>query len=244
MQNLSKDIIKDFLPENLKDMPVFTYDEIDSTNSECKRKSGIPLPFVVTANGQTSGRGRHGKSFYSPKETGIYLSLAVKSEDTPQLVTLYSAVAVTKAINEICLLYPQIKWVNDLYLNGKKICGILCENSNGNIIIGIGINLNTSAFPEEIENIAGSLNCNPDIRHALIAKIIENLLKKEEDFLSFYRQNSLLTGKKITFIKDNTEFSATACDIDNSGNLLVTLPDGRHLSLNSGEITLKKPLIH
>lgn len=241
--SLSGKEIRQLLPDNLKNIPIYIYDTLDSTNTKC-RQINSELPFALLAESQTAGRGRQGKSFFSPPKTGLYLSLAVKSDETPQLITLFSAVAVCRAIEKIYCLSPQIKWVNDLYLNGKKVCGILCEKAENTVIIGIGINCSTSDFPKDIKDIAGALSDNSASRNALSAEIIKNLLNFDGDFLDEYRHRSFLTGKEICFIKNGREYSATACGIDNDGNLLITYADGRSDRLNSGEIQLKKPLSH
>ncbi len=240
--SLSAKAIRSLLPDNLKGIPIYIHNIIDSTNTECRRLYSCDLPFAVIAEEQSAGRGRQGKSFYSPAKSGLYLSLAVKSNEAVQLITLFAAVAVCRAIEEIYSLSPQIKWVNDLYLNGRKICGILCEATDNRIIIGIGVNCYTTDFPEDIKDTAGTLGNKEISRNALAAAVIKNLINNDSDFLSEYRERSLLTDKQISFIKNGQEYSATVFGISDNGNLLITYPNGSHDSLNSGEITLKKQI--
>ena len=147
---------ENMLRHALGDLDLFLYPVIDSTNDEAKRliKSGTTPPFLVAANEQTHGRGRQGKSFYSPADTGIYMSLVLSFSDGESIskITVIASVAVCKAIEKLTGLKPEIKWVNDVYLNGKKICGILCESVIGGtdltpVIIGVGLNLSTTDFP-------------------------------------------------------------------------------------------------
>ena len=166
------------------DCELFYYPTIDSTNTQAKRllKEGEKPPFLVVASEQTAGRGRQGKSFYSPKNTGIYLSLVIseKADEDMVSVTTAASVAVCRAVEKLTDEKPEIKWVNDVYVNGKKVCGILCESvldgqDSASVIIGIGVNITTSHFPSEIEN-AGSL-CLDVEKEALVAEITNELFK-------------------------------------------------------------------
>ncbi len=235
---LNAEIIRNNLSEKSKNLPIYIFDEIASTNLYCREADIFP-PFAVFAEHQTHGRGRQGKSFYSPKGEGLYFSLAMPIKEASQLITLFCAVAVSKAIEKACSLYPKIKWVNDLYLDNKKICGILCERTDAGIIIGIGVNCTTSVFPEELNGIASSLKTEIS-RNILAAEILNNIFDYNADFLDDYRRRSYLTGKKICFIKNKTEYTATVLGVDDSGNLLIEYPNGQKDSLNSGEISIKK----
>lgn len=147
------------------------FDTIDSTNLEARRMIKLSDPrvrelFLVVASEQTAGRGRQGKSFYSPKGSGIYMTIALPAEDIPSgIVTLTCRVgiAVSKAIDDEFGCHTGIKWVNDIFLAGRKICGILCEAVSGeggkpsHILIGIGINISTEEFPDDIKGSAGSV---------------------------------------------------------------------------------------
>ncbi len=143
-------------------------DSIDSTNMEARRilEASSSGPFIVVAREQTAGRGRQGKSFFSPKNSGIYMTIALPTGEIPSgVVTLTCRVgiAVSKAIDAEFGCRTGIKWVNDIFLSGRKICGILCEAISGeggahsHILIGIGINISTVEFPDDIKNSAGSV---------------------------------------------------------------------------------------
>ena len=166
------DYIKNKLNESIS---VDIFDEIDSTNEEAKRRisDGQKEDFVLVARMQTAGKGRKGRSFYSPMDTGIYLTYTHFTDDSVEQslkTTVATSVIARNAIKEATGLDCGIKWVNDLYLNGKKVCGILCEcilkntydNDKNALIIGIGINLTTSDYPEEISDKAGSILDNSD----------------------------------------------------------------------------------
>ncbi len=158
----------------------YYFDETDSTNNEAKRRieaGTLTTATLIAAGAQTAGRGRRGKNFYSPKGTGLYMTLTVPMGCalTGQVtITTRVAVAVASAIEKVLQVSPMIKWVNDIYLNDKKCCGILCEAVNDYeagilkyAVIGIGINIDTEVFPDDIKNVAGSLiNVNNRTRDA------------------------------------------------------------------------------
>ena len=225
------------------------YDITDSTNLRAKeyiRQNGCDS-LLVTANGQTAGRGRQGKSFYSPTGEGIYMSYATKTSGSTVGITTAACVAVARAIETVCGLQVDIKWVNDLYLNGKKVCGILCEavtdfekGKTTHVIIGIGINLTTTEFPDEIKATAGALGI--DCKQNLISEIVNNLKNLDLDnYIDYYRNHLLGVGKQVTFIKNGAEYTATIKGVDDSGGLIVD-SDGVEQTLTSGEITLKLDL--
>ncbi len=233
---------------------VLVLDKIDSTNTEMKRRALDPnKPDVIVANTQTSGRGRLGRSFFSPSNTGIYMSmLAVpKSDENILLYTTATAVAVCLAIEKLTDKNPLIKWVNDIYIDGKKVCGILAEavtdefnKSVRYIIIGIGINWGDAKFPDEICEVAGSV-CKENeriLRNAVIAEIINEFRKIEETifdkmFIEEYRKRSMVLGKKIVVL--NTNEVGVAEDIDENGALVITLESGESKTLSTGEISIR-----
>lgn len=236
------------------DIDVIYYPTIDSTNNECKRflansKDGV---FLICADEQTAGRGRQGKSFYSPAMTGVYFSLVIRPETSLQnavTATTAASVAACRAIEELTPLKPQIKWVNDVFLNGKKICGILTEAVTNfetgiveSVIIGIGINIKTIDFPNDVEN-AGSLDFKIS-RSALIACIADNLIEIAQGdykaFIDYYRSHSLVLGKKIKFIEHGKVTQAAAVAIDETGGLEVELEGGERRTLRSGEISVRR----
>lgn len=240
----------DSLKKALKhDVRLLLYPVIDSTNTEARRlvESGAQGDLLLIADGQTGGRGRHGKSFYSPKGTGLYMSLVLRRDgkaETAQGITCAAAVAVCRAIEELTALKPQIKWVNDVYIGDKKVCGILCEtvgSPDGSIkavIIGIGINIKTPDFPEYAE-IGGSLNLDID-RAELAAAVINGVYGLAGGgYMEYYRRHSMLTGKEIEFVKNGVSTHAKVVGIDSGGGLAVLLEDGSSATLTSGEVSVR-----
>ena len=246
---LSKRIIEEKLSECGVSAKVFVHDVLDSTNAEAKRTAaGNTEPMLILAESQTAGRGRLGRSFYSPDGTGLYMSFMYCPEtDFSDSVTVTSAaaVAVVRAIETLCGLEPKIKWVNDIYLNGKKICGILAEAVTGvptHIIIGIGINITTGAFPEEIKTKASSIGMTLD-RNLLAATVIKNLCElinglPQRTFLPEYREKSMVLGREVEFIKAGVSRFGRAVGVDKNGGLIVDTENGR-VTLSTGEISLK-----
>ena len=236
------------------DCRVEYYKTLDSTNNVAKRiiAEGEDDILLVVGEEQTAGRGRQGKSFYSPGGTGIYMSLVVHPMIELQnavTATTAAAVAVCRAIESLTDKKPMIKWVNDVYLNGKKICGILTEavtdfetQTVSSIIIGIGINLTTKDFPCDVQN-ASCLNA--DVKRAELIGAVANELNRivnsgYGEFMEYYRAHSLVVGEDIVFIKNGVSTSARAVGIDDFGGLEVELADGTHYTLRSGEITVRK----
>lgn len=236
------------------DVGVYYYSTTDSTNNCCKRilADGKQGEFLVAADKQTAGRGRQGKSFYSPALTGIYFSLVIRphtSLHNAVTATTAAAVAVCRAIEKLTDKKPKIKWVNDVYLDGKKICGILTEAMSNfedgtvdSVIIGIGVNINTSDFPDNVKG-AGCLDVNIS-RSRLIGAIADELLNiaggDYKSFIDYYRSHSLVIGEKIKFIQNGRVTPALAVAIDETGGLEVELENGEHTTLRSGEISIRK----
>ncbi len=236
---LSEQEIKQNLLDKYKNFDIQIFDVLSSTNDFAKdivNSNNFIHGTTIIANSQTSGRGRFARTFFSPANTGIYFSTILKKSlpiKDVSLITLISAIAVCKAIKKLTNLNPKIKWINDIYLNGKKICGILVENiCNFNnlqskaIVSGIGINISTKDFPKDIENKAGSIMYKNLSRNKLIAEILNNLFELSEDVYSKkvieeYKNLSLVLNKEITYTKDNKIYTATAIDINDAGNLIV-----------------------
>lgn len=232
---------------------IFYYPETDSTNNEAKRliSGGERSVFLLTAESQTAGRGRQGKSFYSPAVTGIYMTLAVHPNTLLKnavTATTAAAVAVCRAIERLTDKTPLIKWVNDVYCGKNKICGILTEAISDfesgiatSVIIGIGINIKTKDFPESAEN-AGALDA--DVKRAeligAVADELLDLLKGDSgEFIDYYRSHSMILGKKISYIENGKTTFATAVAIDRLGGLVVRDDGGNERTLNSGEISIR-----
>lgn len=236
------------------DADVLYYPVIDSTNNEAKRlvNDGSGKPMLLVAEEQTNGRGRQGKSFYSPPLTGIYMTLVTHPMSrlaNAVTATTAASVAVCRAVEELTQFKPKIKWVNDVYLDGKKICGILTEaitdfetQTVSSVIIGIGMNIKTIDFPSEVEN-AASLNVNIS-RVKLIACIANHLNRilccDYSEFITYYRSHSMIIGEQIHFIKNAKVTPATAMDIDDTGGLVVRLENGEITTLRSGEISIRR----
>lgn len=240
------------------DIPVFYYDTIDSTNNEAKRfyekhkNDGVDTPTLFVADHQSAGKGRLGRTFYSPSSTGLYMSLMIKADSLAEntvCMTTAVAVCVTDALKALCDIDPKIKWVNDIYVENKKVCGILCEALTNpdtqkidSIIIGIGVNIETKDFPKELSDIATSVGQALN-RNELCAKITDNIIdmmKTIEDrkFIEKYKSRSLVLNKEITYFENGIEKSATAIDIDNNGGLVIKTESGVK-TLSTGEISVR-----
>ncbi len=245
--------------KNYLDFKLNIFDEVTSTNDVLREMAidGAPDKTVVIAKSQTKGRGRLGRKFFSPNESGIYMSLLLRPQidraDIP-LITPLTAVVVCEAIEQIFSKSPQIKWVNDLLLDGKKICGILTEGaftSDGKIdyiIVGIGINLNPpkEGFPSDIENIAGAvtLDYSEDKKAKLIEKILQIFNERiakfpSKDFVTIYREKSAVIGKDVTVILGESKTSAKVLDISDNCELVVRYKNGKIEELSSGEISVR-----
>lgn len=240
-------------------MRVLTYDSIDSTNNEAKRLAAdlSGQPTLIAAELQTAGRGRLGRSFYSPAQTGLYMSILLcPNAPLSEWITITSAaaVAVSLAIEELSGLRPSIKWVNDLYLGDRKVCGILTEavtdptdRGMKHLIVGIGVNLSTVFFPEELASRAASLyreTIPPFTRNALAAAIANHLFElidglSKRTWLPLYRERAYLDGKAIIYYENGQAYTALAVGIDECGGLIVEDETGSRRTLTSGEVTVR-----
>lgn len=234
---------------------IYVYPELDSTNAEAKRllSQGARAPFLVAADAQTLGRGRLGRSFFSPSGAGMYLSLVCAlpcgAADAVRLTTMAS-VAVLRAIVRLTGKHAKIKWVNDLFLGGKKICGILCEGimaaESGALthaVIGVGLNLLTTPLPREIAEIAGALDA-PDVpREAFIAGVTNEFLfllaGRDPAYMDDYRAHSMVIGRAVTIIQNGVQRPAEALSVADDGALLVRYGDGTEDVLRTGELSLR-----
>lgn len=236
------------------DCKVVYFDSIDSTNTQAKRmlNDGESDVFLVVAGEQTAGRGRQGKSFYSPADTGVYMTLTVHPNTVIQNavgITTAACVAVCRAIEKTVNIIPQIKWVNDVYVNDKKVCGILTEavtdfetQTVSSVVIGIGINISTEHFPDGVENAA---SLNTKVKRAELVSSVANELNKTVcadfcEYIDYYRQHSMLIGRDIYFVRNGEKIFAKTVGIDADGGLEVLLENGEKETLRSGEITVRK----
>ena len=244
--------IRSRLINELKDVAVSVLDRVDSTNDAIFREdTSSPLPSFsfMTAEEQTAGKGRVGKSFLSPYETGLYLSTIIHADDAPDpsLITMAAAVALKEAITEQTSDDVKIKWVNDLYFNHKKIAGILTEadfsQGKARYVIGLGINTHTpqNLFEKQALPTAGSLT--GDISRNQLAADLMNALyrwiqRPADEILDAYRKYNLTIGKTIRFAKGDIEYTGVAEAIDDDGALLVAV-EGRTLRLSAGAISVE-----
>lgn len=245
---LSETAVKAALKSS-ENIDIAVFDTLDSTNSEAKRRCGdAKKPILIIAKGQTNGRGRMGREFYSPTDTGLYMSLMYTPEygfKDSVTVTSAAAVAVVRAIEALTDRKPLIKWVNDIYTDSKKVCGILTEAVTGlktYIIVGIGINLTTEEFPDDLSQKATSLMSKVDI-NVLAARVTDELLTliselPERTFLREYREKSAVIGRTVEFSEGGITLTGKAVDIDNDGGLIVETESGTK-TLSTGEISVK-----
>ena len=227
-----------------KKIDVETYNTISSTNTYC-RKRCFQNDTLVCSSHQENGRGRKGKSFFSPPD-GLYFTLSMKTDNIDiSNATIIAALSITKALNKLYQIDCMIKWVNDIYYQGKKVAGILSEAFTDNnsliLLIGIGININQNNFPDEINSIATSLfipDCN---RSQLISEIINNIYQlfnvDKATIIEEYRHKMFLIGKEVSFTINNVSYVGEAIDINEEGNLIVNC-NNKNIILKSGEISL------
>lgn len=248
---LSADAVRRLLDDG--EMPVYVLETVDSTSSECRRRLAAgETRCLVLARQQTGGRGRRGKSFFSPPDSGLYMSVAFRlgmSHPDAVGITTYAAVCTAGAIREITGLEVGIKWVNDVYYRGKKVCGILTEAFSSvedgqalSAIVGIGVNLHPGAVPEHLRDIVGFLDCGA-VKNRLAAEIVNRLLRYDpnrREYLEEYRALSVVLSRRVSYVSQGTVHSGVAVDIDPAGGLVVETDDVGRVTLNSGEISLEK----
>ena len=237
-----------------------TVDCTASTNSDLKllAQQGAPAGTVLVAGQQTGGRGRRGRSFFSPPGTGVYISLLLRPQLQMQQAVLFTtaaAVAVCRAVEKLTGQNPQIKWVNDVFINGKKVCGILTEAAadleTGMVeyaVLGLGLNVTKPAggFPPEVAKVAGSIFKAPqgNAKNRLTAEVLNqlsNLLQNPAgpDIYNDYKSRQLLLGRKVTFEQNGVQQTATAVDVARDYGLVVQLPNGQQRVLSSGEVSCR-----
>ena len=249
--------------------PIIT-EEVSSTNEVMKRLAadGAPEGTLLVADRQTGGYGRLSREFFSPLGTGLYMSLLLRPTFSPAvspMLTLAAAVAVAEAIDITAGLSAEIKWVNDIYVNNKKVAGILvesalcCDGSMDYAILGVGINLfpPDEGFPPSFAHRATAIFSPrlkeefPRLRETLYRQIVRRFSPlydalPDTAFLAEYRRRSLLVGKEISVYSALTDrekagigIPARALDVLDNGKLLVEYADGRREALDGGEVTLR-----
>ena len=243
--------------KGLENYEILHFDLLDSTNTFAKNeiKNGKKNQFIVIANEQTNGKGRMGRKFYSDKNSGLYFSIVKKdiNKNFIHLLTVLTASAILKVLDEMTNKKFFVKWVNDIFINKKKICGILVENvinpSTKKIdysVIGIGINLFGEIAEKEIKDIASTVEKETKIKideNRFIVEVIKNIDDflesiNEKSFLKIYKERLLFKNEKITVNDFSKQYEAELIDIDDEARLIVNA-SGKIKYLNSGEVTTK-----
>lgn len=256
---LSKQSISKYLKN--RNMNIEVLKTVDSTNDYLKIKADKSEEgTTVISQEQTKGKGRLGKSFYSPSNSGIYMSILLKPRihaSKSLYITTAAAVAVSKSIDEITGENSKIKWVNDIFLKERKVCGILTEGSfdleGGGLsyaILGIGLNLTNpeNDFPEDISQTAGTIfenNPPKDYKNKIIANIINNFFEyyynlEDKEYLDEYKNRSMIIGENISIIHGNKLENALALDIDDEFRLKVEKENGKIEYISSGDVSIRK----
>lgn len=255
---LSEKVIRHWLTDDaFCNYKIEIYEEIDSTNNRAKAlaEEGADEPTVILANRQTAGRGRLSRQFLSPPLQGLYMSLLCYPSlpgEKAVFLTTYTAVAVCRAIETVSGISPQIKWVNDIFVQGKKLCGILVETSlkaDGTLpyaVIGIGINVAAQKFPPPLDRIVGSIgdfSPVPVSRNRLAAEILKEIgdlagHPPTDEHLKEYRRRSLVIGRTVQVTRGCESFLAGVLDIDEDGALVIET-EGKVQRLCAGEVSIR-----
>lgn len=237
------------------------FDLTDSTNTQARflAEEGAPHGTLVVAEKQEGGKGRRGRSWESPAGSGIWMSLLLKPEMNPMnasMLTLIMALAAEKGIRETTGLQSMIKWPNDLVLNKKKICGILTEMATDQmeikyVIIGIGINVAQTEFPEEIKATATSLFLESGERVPR-SKIIGGIMKAFEEYYEKFMETEDMSGlideyneklanmnNEVCILAPTGDFRGVSTGINKTGGLMVRLEDGSETEVISGEVSVR-----
>ncbi len=239
---------------------IIAYDLTDSTNLRAREWAlahpDNRKPVVFIADGQTAGRGRLGRSFHSEAGAGIYITFLLYPDERGSdatRITAYSAVKLAEAVEAVCAVRPEIKWVNDLYSQGKKLAGILAEGvmaSDGklsHLVLGMGINVYKITLPDEISHIAASIEDisgekvdRDELTAEIICRILGDIEKPDEEKIyKSYKARSNLIGKTVTVTGPHGSYSATAEDICPDYSLLVRKADGTEERLFTGEVSAR-----
>lgn len=257
---LSLQSVKAHLP-NLNINSIYYFETIDSTNTKAKELAlqGAAHGTVVIANEQTKGRGRYGKVFDSPKESGIYMSIILKPSEIKAIpipmMTAYTAVLVSEILTKFSGENVGIKWVNDLFLEDKKIAGILTEAVSNLetglidwIVVGVGINITTkeSEFSEEVKEKATALfseKTSLTNRSEIIAEIIRNFLSPISsrsilEIMDIYREKSVVIGRYVEVKHGKDNYEAFVETILDDGTLVLLLENGQRKEVKYGEVSL------
>ena len=258
---LSVEEIESSLNSRWAGKPVVYFDETDSTNNQAKRlaETGASHGTLVAAESQTGGKGRRGRPWSAPRGVGIWMSLLLRPDIHPadaSMITLISALAVADGIREVSGLDSVIKWPNDVVVSGKKVCGILTEMSSeidhvNYVVPGIGINVNTESFPEDIRQVATSIYLETgrkENRSRLIGAILRHyeqyydiFMQKKDmtDLLDVYNRRLANAGTGVRVLDPAGEYTGTALGINRRGELLVETESGEVKEVMSGEVSVR-----
>ena len=258
---ICEDVINSYLDNNLRDrLNIAVVSSVSSTNRLVKERAtqGEGEGYVLVSGHQTEGRGRLGRSFYSPSDSGVYMSILLKPSINPQdatLITTAAAVSVCEALCKMGVTDTGIKWVNDIFIGDRKVCGILTEagfdienNLLSYAVLGVGLNMYEpdGGFPEDIRDIAGAVftEKKEDARNSFVAYFLSSFFKYYEDIegrahIRSYRDKCFVLGKEINVIKGDTVTRAKALDVDDNCGLVVELSGGEKVVISSGEISIR-----
>lgn len=243
INNTINNLTTEYIGRNIK-----WHKTLDSTNAEAKRNTDMSDGTLFIADAQTSGRGRLGREWASHEGDGIFMSLLLKPDISPEdasKITLIAGIAAARAIG----MESGIKWPNDIVIGTKKVCGILTELSLRNIICGVGINVNNQSFDEDLSDKATSMRIESGRefkRENIICNFINEfeplykifLEKGIESVMDIYRDLCVTIGRDVTVIYPNRSFDAKAVDVDNDGNLIVEI-NGERKAVSSGEVSVR-----
>ncbi len=258
---ISENGIRNCISDKSLPLTFHIYDSVDSTNIRMKELAEKDFPewTVIISGGQTMGKGRLGRTFFSPSDTGIYMTILLKPsfplENTVKITTAM-AVAVSETIEDISGEKTNIKWVNDIYISDKKVCGILTEssfdaktNSLKYAFVGVGINVCNPSdnFPDDIKNIAGYIfsERNKDTKNRIIAGVLDRFSEyykniEKNSYFENYKKRLLWIGEKINIISSEGTTPALLKDIDENCRLIVRYDDNTEGVISSGEISIRK----
>ena len=253
---LDKRILEQYLDQKLN---ITIFDELDSTNNYLKKlgSQGEKENTLIIAESQTDGRGRMGRSFYSPNGTGVYFSLLIHPEFSAEkslFLTVMAAVSVAETVMKYNSNDVKIKWVNDIYIDGKKVCGILTEGAINKdktldyAVVGIGINVIApeNGFTEDIKDIATAIfpgKTEDNIKEKIVAEVVNRFFSiyngNDNDYIRRYKEYSYLISKEINIISGDNTRPATVLDITEDCHLLVKNENSEIEEISSGDVSVR-----
>lgn len=239
---------------------VYVTESAVSTNTALDEaaRHGAPAGSVLVAHSQQGGRGRLGRSF-SSQLGGLYMSVLLRPKcdiATACLITPAAANAVADAVENVLGINLDVKWVNDLFFGGKKVCGILAESGGvasdgtvGYIVVGIGLNVYEpcGGFPSELSDIAAALlpsTANASVMDRLAAETVRRVFEyakapQSKELYNAYKRRLFILGKTVTVHRGNSDFTAKVCELNDDYTLTVETEGGAHIRLLSGEVSLR-----